>query len=134
MMKKRLSQAIALCVSALLLAACLALPALAEAPVRVAVIDYPNYLQQESDGTVGGYAYEYLYDLQRMTGWKYQFIEMSFAEATEALTKGEIDLLPGNQYSDERAQLWDFSARDMGEGGTVLCVLPGDTRYSFNDF
>ncbi|MDD3412357.1 MAG: ATP-binding protein, partial [Eubacteriales bacterium] len=42
--------------------------------------------------------------------------------------------LPGNQYSDERAQLWDFSARDMGEGGTVLCVLPGDTRYSFNDF
>lgn len=102
--------------------------------VRVGVIDYPNYIQMNDDGSVSGYAYEYLRDIQKFTGWKYEYVEMKFADATAALAAGEIDILPGNQYTDERAKLYDFSKRDMGEGGTVLCVMPDDTKYCYNDY
>ncbi|MDD3334257.1 MAG: transporter substrate-binding domain-containing protein [Eubacteriales bacterium] len=102
--------------------------------VRVAVNDYANYLQKLPDGSINGYAYEYLMDLQKYTGWKYEFVEMSFTDATQALIDGDIDLLPGVQFLEERTQLWDYSKRDMGDGSTVLCVTPNDNRYSFNDF
>lgn len=108
--------------------------AAADETVRVAVIDYPNYLQMHEDGSVSGYAYEYLQAIRQHTGWKYEFIEMSFADATNALAAGEIDLLPGNQFTPDRAEVFDFSARDMGEGGTVLCVMPDDVRYCYNDY
>ena len=102
--------------------------------VRVAVIDYPNYIQMTSDGSVSGYAYEYLLEIQKYTNWNYDFIEMSFTDASNALENGTIDLVAGNQYTAARAERWDYSARDMGEGGTVLCVRPDDMRYSYNDF
>lgn len=102
--------------------------------VRVAVIDYPNYLQMNADGSVSGYAYEYLEDIRKYTQWEYQYVEMSFEEATKALENGEIDILAGCQYTDTRAQKWDYSLDDMGEGGTVLCVKRGNNNYAYNDY
>lgn len=102
--------------------------------VRVAVIDYPNFINIEQDGSVYGYAYEYLMDIQRHTGWNYEFIEMSFSDASRALQAGEIDLLAGSQYTPERAELWLYSAESMGEGGTILCAMPGNNSYAYNDF
>ncbi len=108
--------------------------ALENEAVRVAVIDYPNYLMMNEDGSVSGYAYEYLMEIQKYTGWKYEFIEMSLSQACNALEHGEIDLLPGNQYTEDCAAIWDYSKRDMGEGGTVLCVMPENSDYAYNDF
>lgn len=123
-------------VLAAVLSLALAVPSLAADTrrVRVAVIDYPNFLQMQDDGTVSGYAYEYLQTIRSYTGWEYQFVEMSFTDASNALAAGEIDLLAGSQYTAQRAAEYDFSSRDMGEGGTVLCVLPDDTRYCYNDY
>ncbi len=104
------------------------------APIKVAVVNYPNYLQRQKDGSINGYAYEYLLEIQKYTGWEYEFIDMSYTAASEAIINGEIDLLAGSQYTAERAQLYDFSARSMGEGGSVLCVMPEDMRYCYNDF
>lgn len=102
--------------------------------VRVAVMNYPLYLQMHEDHSVTGYAYEYLQEIAKYTGWNYEFVEMSLVDAVAAFETGDIDILPGTQYTEERAEVMDFSTDDMGEGGTVLCVLPGDNRYSFNDF
>lgn len=102
--------------------------------VRVAVINYPNFIQKQEDGSIHGYAYEYLEEIRLHTGWKYEYIEMSFAEASDALDHGTIDLLAGSQYTPEREAHYDFSARDMGEGGSVLCVALDDMRYCYNDY
>ena len=102
--------------------------------VRVAVIDYPNYLIMNDSGTVSGYAYEYLQEIAKHTGWNYEFVRMTFSEAMTALQKGEIDLLPGNQYTEERAAVLDYSNSSMGDGGSVLCIRPEDTSYCYNDY
>lgn len=102
--------------------------------VRVAVQNYPCYLLMHEDGSVTGYVYEYLQTIAQYTGWEYEFVEMDLAEAIEAIKTGEIDLLPGVQYTDERAQYMDYSSAPMGEGGTVLCVMPEKNTHAFNDF
>jgi signal transduction histidine kinase/ActR/RegA family two-component response regulator len=102
--------------------------------VRVAVIDYPNYIQMDRSGNVSGYAYEYLMQIAQYTGWNYEFVEMSLAEANEALKTGEIDILVGCQYTEARSAFYDFSEQSMGEGGTVLVTLKDSNKYYFNDF
>ncbi|MDD3367821.1 MAG: transporter substrate-binding domain-containing protein [Lachnospiraceae bacterium] len=102
--------------------------------VKVAVIDYPNYLQMEPDGSVYGLAYEYLQKIKEYTGWQYDFIEMSFTDATAAIKAGEIDILPGCQYTQKREKECDFSESSMGQGGTVLCTLLDNQDYRFNDY
>lgn len=102
--------------------------------VRVAVIDYPNFLNTEKDGSFYGYAYEYLMDIQKYTDWNYDFVEMSFSDASDALAKGEIDLVAGTQYSEERASKWLYSNESMSEGGTILCTTLDNNEYAYNDY
>ena len=102
--------------------------------VKVGVIDYPNYLMMHQDGTVTGYAMEYLEEIQKYTNWKYEFVEMSLNDAYKALAERTIDILPGNQYTASRAALYDYSTLSMGDDSTVLCVMPENKKYSYNDF
>ncbi|MCI1960207.1 MAG: transporter substrate-binding domain-containing protein [Clostridia bacterium] len=104
-----------------------------EKTVKIAVVDYPNYIQMHEDGTVSGFAYEYLEEIKKFTKWNYDYIEMSYPEAIKAVETGKIDILAGCQYTDDRAKVCNFSKRDMGHGGTVLCVLPGNNGYAYND-
>ncbi len=46
--------------------------------VKVAVMDYPNYLTIDNSGNVSGYVYEYLKEIQKYTNWEYEFVRMSF--------------------------------------------------------
>ena len=102
--------------------------------VKVAVMDYPNYLTIDNSGNVSGYVYEYLKEIQKYTNWEYEFVRMSFEESTKKLVSGEVDLVPGNQYTEEREKLWNYSRRNMGEGGTVICTLNDNNKYAYNDF
>lgn len=102
--------------------------------IRVVINDYPLYFQLHQDGNVTGYVQEYLRDIAEYTGWEYEYVELNLAEAIRALENGTVDILPGNQYTPERAQIMDFSREPMGQGETVLCVLPHDRKYAFNDF
>ena len=105
-----------------------------EEVVKVGVVDYPNYLMMHPDGTVTGYAKEYLDEIQKYTNWKYEFVEMSLKDAYEALARGEIDILPGNQYTAARASIYDYSTLSTGDDSTVLCVMPDSRKYAYNDF
>ena len=44
------------------------------------------------DGKYTGYLYEYLMEISKFTGWKYNFIECTPDEITTKLMNGEIDL------------------------------------------
>lgn len=102
--------------------------------IRVAVTNYPNYMQMHKDGDVSGFAIDYLDQIAQYTGWEYEYEVMSFADACQALADGTIDILPGCQYTEERSEKYDFSSESMGQGGTVLCARKEDDRYLFNDF
>jgi signal transduction histidine kinase len=83
-----------------------------------------------ADGERRGYSYEYQQAVAAHTGWKYEYVEGSWAELMSMLKKGQIDLLGGISYAEERSTSMLFSALPMGEDRYYLYVNPSNTDIS----
>ena len=82
------------------------------------------------DGQRRGYSYEYQQAVAAHTGWKYEYVEGSWAELMSMLKKGEIDLLGGISYAKERSASMLFSELPMGEDKYYLYVDLSNTDIS----
>ena len=85
------------------------------------------------DGQRRGYSYEYQQAVAAHTGWKYEYVEGSWAELMSMLKNGQIDLLGGISYTEERSTSMLFSELPMGEDKYYLYVNPSDTDISASD-
>ncbi|MCQ2465563.1 MAG: GGDEF domain-containing protein [Oscillospiraceae bacterium] len=84
--------------------------------------DCPGFQSGSSDDErKSGYAYEYLQEIAKYTGWDYQYRYGSFDEITELLHRGEVDIVAG--ISEEWKQ------KDKSSG-YVLSQYPAGTEYS----
>lgn len=92
-----------------------------------------TYNTTEPDGRRRGYSYEYQQAVAAHTGWKYEYVEGSWAELMSMLKKGEIDLLGGISYAEERSDSMLFSELPMGEDKYYLYVDPAHTDISTSD-
>ena len=100
-----------------------------EEPETVRVGYYPNEIFQEgaADGEVkNGYAYEYYRKISEYTGWKYEYVYGEFGELYQKLLDGEVDLLAGLAWREERADLIGYPDAIMGNESYYLVRL--DTR------
>ena len=115
-----------LCLITALLTAVLACPAAVLAdgePEAVRVGYYENEVFQEGarEGAVKtGYAYEYYRKLSEYTGWKYEYVYGGFGELYQMLLDGEIDLLAGLAWREERASLIGYPLARMGSESYYL--------------
>ena len=85
------------------------------------------------DGKKRGYSYEYQQAVAAHTGWKYEYVEGSWAELMSMLKKGQIDLLGGISYAEERTTSMLFSELPMGEDKYYLYVDPSNTDITASD-
>ena len=85
------------------------------------------------DGQKRGYSYEYQQAVAAHTGWQYEYVEGSWAELMNMLRSGEIDLMGGISYAEERSTSMLFSELPMGEDRYYLYVNPSDTDISASD-
>ena len=83
-----------------------------------------TYNTTRPDGKKRGYSYEYQQAVAARTGWKYEYVEGSWSELMSMLKKGQIDLLGGISYAEERAASMLFSELPMGEDKYYLYVDP----------
>ena len=83
--------------------------------VRVGYYENEVFQEGAREGAVkNGYAYEYYRKLSEYTGWKYEYIYGTYAELYQMLLDGEIDLLAGLAYKEERAGLLSYPTLPMG--------------------
>ena len=82
------------------------------------------------NGERRGYSYEYQQAVAAHTGWKYEYVEGSWAELMSMLKNGEIDLLGGISYAKERSASMLFSELPMGEDKYYLYVDLSNTDIS----
>ena len=83
--------------------------------VRVGYYENEVFEEGAGEGLVKtGYAYEYYRKLSEYTGWKYDYVYGSYADLYQMLLDGEIDLLAGLAYKEERAELISYPALAMG--------------------
>ena len=92
-----------------------------------------TYNTTEPNGEKSGYSYEYQQAVAAHTGWKYEYVEGNWAELMSMLKSGEIDLMGGVSYAEERSTFMLFSELPMGEDKYYLYVNPSDTDISASD-
>ena len=92
-------------------------------PGLVRVGYYENEVFQEgaAEGAVKtGYAYEYYRKLSEYTGWKYEYVYGGYGELYQMLLEGEIDLLAGLAWREERVGLIAYPDAIMGSESYYL--------------
>ena len=92
-----------------------------------------TYNTTRPDGKKRGYSYEYQQAVAAHTGWKYEYVEGSWSELMSMLKKGQIDLLGGISYAEERTTSMLFSELPMGEDKYYLYVDPSNTDITASD-
>ena len=121
----------------LLLSAVLPVKAAAEtAPVKVVRIgsfeNTFNYCNEK--GARKGYGYELLQTLSGYTGWQFEYVTCDWSDCFEKLENGEIDIMGGISYMEDRAEEMLFSDEPMGEEKYYLYVDLSRTDISASNF
>ena len=121
----------------LLLSAVLPVKAAAEtAPVKVVRVgsfeDTFNYCNEK--GARKGYGYELLETLSGYTGWQFEYVTCDWSDCFEKLENGEIDIMGGISYTEDRAEEMLFSDEPMGEEKYYLYADLSRTNLSTSDY
>lgn len=121
----------------LLLSAVLPVKAAAEtAPVKIVRVgsfeDTFNYCNEK--GARKGYGYELLETLSGYTGWQFEYVTCDWSDCFEKLENGEIDIMGGISYTEDRAEEMLFSDEPMGEEKYYLYADLSRTDTSASDF
>ena len=85
------------------------------------------------NGERSGYGYEYEQAIAAYTGWSYEYVENGWADLLEMIKNGEIDIMGGISYTEERAQSMLFSDLPMGHEKYYLYADLAHTDISSSD-
>ena len=121
----------------LLLSAVLPVKAAAEtAPAKVVRVgsfeDTFNYVNEK--GARKGYGYELLETLSGYTGWQFEYVTCDWSDCFEKLENGEIDIMGGISYTEDRAEKMLFSDEPMGVEKYYLYADLSRADISASDF
>ncbi len=121
----------------LLLSAVLPVKAAAETAsakvVRVGSFeDTFNYVNEK--GARKGYGYELLETLSGYTGWQFEYVTCDWSDCFEKLENGEIDIMGGISYTEDRTEEMLFSDEPMGVEKYYLYADLSRADISASDF
>lgn len=121
----------------LLLSAVLPVKAAAEtAPAKVVRVgsfeDTFNYVNEK--GARKGYGYELLETLSGYTGWQFEYVTCDWSNCFEKLKNGEIDIMGGISYTEDRTEEMLFSDEPMGVEKYYLYADLSRADISASDF
>ena len=91
-----------------------------------------NYV--DKNGVRRGYGYELMQALAGYTGWKFEYVKCDWSNCLDKLENGEIDIMGGISYTDERAQKMLFSDEAMGEEKYFLYADLSNIDNGTSDF
>lgn len=121
----------------LLLSVVLPVKAAAEtAPAKVVRVgsfeDTFNYVNEK--GARKGYGYELLQTLSGYTGWQFEYVTCDWSDCFEKLENGEIDIMGGISYTEDRTEEMLFSDEPMGEEKYYLYADLSRADISASDY
>jgi signal transduction histidine kinase/CheY-like chemotaxis protein len=129
------------CCSALLCAVLLALaltaPCLAadESPrvLRVAFPDAEGFTTMDEDGHREGIVVDFLNEISKYTGWRYQYVDVDSDELVDRFLAGEFDLMGGTYYADGFESYFAYPDYSCGYSKLVLLARKGNTAIESYD-
>ena len=92
-----------------------------------------TYNRIDANGERSGYGYEYLQNISGYTDWSYEYVTSSWEDCFNQLENGEVDILGGISYTDERAANMLFSDAPMGDEKYYIYTDAANTQLSAAD-
>ena len=101
--------------------------------VRVGYYENEVFQEGAEPGAVKtGYAYEYYRKMSEYTGWKYEYVYGDFGDLYQMLIDGEIDLLAGLAWKEERDAIIAYPESPMGNENYSLIKHAADESITVN--
>ena len=95
--------------------------------VKVGYYENENFQEGAAEGVVkSGYAYEYYQKIATYNGWRYEYVYGSWSDIYDAFVNGDIDLLAGLGYAEERLEIMNYPNYPMGYESYYLFVRGDD--------
>ena len=91
-----------------------------------------NYVNEK--GIRKGYGYELLQTLSGYTGWQLEYVTCDWSDCFEKLKNGEIDIMGGISYTEDRTEEMLFSDEPMGEEKDYLYADLSREDITASDF
>ena len=99
--------------------------------VKVGYYENENFQEGASEDAVkSGYSYEYLQKMATYNGWRYEYVYGSWSELYDAFVNGDIDLLAGLGYAEERLEIMNYPNYPMGYESYYLFIRGDDTEIT----
>ncbi len=102
--------------------------------VKVAFFPMDGYHILGENGSYGGMDADYMTELSKYARWNVEYVECeSWDDALAKLDTHEVDLVGSAQYSEQRAQVYDYA--DLASGYTYgIIATNGDGTIAYEDF
>ena len=92
-----------------------------------------TYNKVNENGELYGYGFEYINKIAGYAGWTIEYVEADWYTCFDKLESGEIDILNGISYTDERAEDMLFSSLPMSDERYYLFVDTRNATISASD-
>ncbi|WP_455616780.1 ATP-binding protein [Eisenbergiella sp.] len=103
---------------------------------RVLRVAYPNaegYTMISSEGDFYGLVVDYLDEIAKYTGWKYEYIEVDNNDIMECFAAGEFDLMGGQYYAKELEPYYGYPDYNCGYSKLILLARQKDETIKSYD-
>ena len=102
--------------------------------VKVAFFPMDGFHDYEGNGLYTGMDVKYLELLSTYANWYIEYVDCdSWEEALEMLANKEVDLVGSAQYSEVRAQIYDYASLSSGYTFGAIATS-GDSTIAYEDF
>ena len=88
----------------------------------------------DESGNPTGYNFEYLSKISQYTGWKYEYVSGTMAELVNKIETGEIDLLGGVAFSEERTKIMNYCSYPTISSFLSLLVKSDNQEISYGEY
>lgn len=104
----------------------------AERVIKVGYMDMGGFLENV-DGIYTGYAVDYLEEIAKYTGWKYEYVNDTWENCLDKLETGEIQLVCMAHYDEKRGEKFIYADFPFGYEYTVLYART-DSNIYYQDY
>ncbi len=101
--------------------------------VKVGYYTFANYQEISETGEYCGYGYDYLQEIAKYTNWQYEYVPATLEECVTMLAQGEIDLVGGLTYTEERAKTFAYPKYSQGTSSISLYVKGDNRTLAYGD-
>ena len=102
--------------------------------LKVAFPEVDGFTETDTDGVRHGIVVDYLNEIAKYTGWKYEYINVTGEEMIDNFMAGEYDLMGGTYYLEGMEEYFSYPDYNAGYGKSLILARRNDSSIRTYDW